>query len=91
MVKVQEKELSNYIENFNNKNIKVITQGLYKQEVKLHRAECTYNTSDGKLKIHDDNSSFEIDTSFIYLIETTEDFNIISFYFEEGFIITIAT
>lgn len=89
MAKVQEKELSQYIETFNAKDIEIIVAGNFNQTTKLQLAEFTYNTKDGKLKISDSNSSFEIDLSFVYLIEINKELNKLNFYLENEIKITI--
>lgn len=90
MAKVQEKELSQYIETFNAKDIEIIISGLFNQSTKLHLAEFTYNTKEGKLKIKDNNSSFEIDLSFVYLIDINKELNKLNFYFDNEIKLTIA-
>lgn len=90
MSKVQEKELNNYIETFNAKNIDIIIEGTFKQTTKLELAECTYNTTDGKLKLQDNNSIFEIDISFVDLIEINEKQDTIKIHLENYIDITIA-
>lgn len=90
MAKVQEKELSKYIETFNNKNVEITINGLFNQITKLQLAECTYNTKDGKLRIIDNNSSFEFDLSFVYLIEINQELSRLTFYFDNEIELTIA-
>lgn len=90
MVRIYERELNQYIENFNSENIEIIVNGALNQIVKLELAECTYNTKDGKLKIKDENSYFEIELSFVYLIELTDDFSKLKFYLDNETEVTIA-
>lgn len=90
MARVQEKELSQYIETFNAKDIEIRVEGLFNQVTKLYLAECSYNTRVGKLKINDNNTSFEIDISFVSLIDIDKELNKLNFYIENETKITIA-
>jgi len=90
MSKVQVKELNNYIEAFNDKNINIIVSGSFNQKSKLELAKCTYNTRDGKLRIKNNNSYFEIDISFVYFIKINNELNKIYFYLDNEDRITIA-
>ena len=90
MAKVQEKELSQYLETFNSKDIEIRVEGLFNQVIKLQFAECSYNTKGGKVKIHDNNTSFEIDISFVSLIDIDKELNKLNFYVENDTKITIA-
>ena len=89
MAKVQEKELSQYLELFNAKNVEIIVNGLFSQITKLHFVECMHNTKEGKLRIRDNNSSFEIDLSFVYLIEINKKLSELNFYFDNEIKLTI--
>ncbi len=90
MIKVQEKELSKYIETFNTKNIMIIVEGTFNQTTKLQLAECTYNIKNGKLKFKNDNTNFEIDISFVDFIEINENKDTLKLYLEKDIYITIA-
>lgn len=75
---------------FNARNIEIIVEGDFNQTTKLELAEFTYNTKDGIIRINDNNTSFEIDLSFVYLIDINNELNKLNFYFDNEIKLTIA-
>lgn len=90
MAIVKEKELSKHIESFNHKNITITITGVFSQISRLQLAECNYHSKDGKLKISDNISSFEIDLSFVHSIEINSELNSLAFYLDNNIELTIA-
>lgn len=90
MATVKEKELSKQIESFNHQNITLTITGLFNQITRLQLAECSYHSKDGKLKISDNISSFEIDLSFVHSIEINSEWNSLVFYLDNSIELTIA-
>ena len=86
---IKEKDLSKQIECFNHKNITITIIGVFNQITKLQLAECSYHSKCGKMKISDNNSSFEIDLSFVHSIENNNKLNNIVFYLDNNIKLTI--
>ncbi len=89
MIRVHQKLLSQYIENFNTNNIEVIMNGTFKQTTKLQNAKLTYNMKNGKLKIHDNNTSLEINISFVDSMIINKELNKLKLYLDDDIEITI--
>lgn len=84
MIKISERELKEYIQKFNNKNVALYINGIMYQKTQFNNIECNYKIKSGMLYLSDKNTNIVVNTVSAYKIQISEDNNIIEIYLDTG-------
>ena len=82
MKKVNENELFDMVNRFNNESIEVECNDILKVNATIENAIVSYNINNGILKIQNEINDFEINIAFANNIETDEHYTILEIYFD---------
>lgn len=84
MIKISERELKEYIQKFNNKNVTLYINGIMYQKTQFDNIECNYKIRSGMLYLSSINTKIVINTVSVYKIQISEDYNILEIYLDTG-------
>lgn len=91
MKKINENELFNIINKFNNKNIVLEYKDILKVNNIIENANISYNINNGKLQIKNKTNNFDINLAFANKILTDENYTILEIYLDNKEKIKIKT
>lgn len=84
MKRVKEKELQQYIQKFNSKNIILNLSGVLNAKIQMEKVKSNYNTKNGIMSLCDLKSNIKIDTSTVYKMQVSENGTIFEIYLDNG-------
>ena len=84
MKRVKEKELQQYIQKFNSKNIILNLGGVINAKIQMEKVKSNYNTINGIMSLCDLKSNIKIDTSSVYKMQVSENETIFEVYLDNG-------
>ena len=84
MKRVKEKELQQYIQKFNSKNIILNLGGVINAKIQMEKVKSNYNTRNGIMSLCDLKSNIKIDTSSVYKMQVSENEIIFEVYLDNG-------
>lgn len=84
MKRVKEKELQQYIQKFNSKNIIVNLGGGINAKIQMEKVKSHYNTRNGIISLSDLRTNIKIDTSTVYKMQVSENETIFEVYLDNG-------
>ena len=84
MKRVKEKELQQYIQKFNSKNIILNLGGVINAKIQMEKVKSNYNTRNGIMSLCDLKSNIKIDTSSVYKMQVCENETIFEVYLDNG-------
>ena len=84
MKRVKEKELQQYIQKFNSKNIILNLGGVINAKIQMEKVKSNYNTRNGIMSLCDLKSNIKIDTSSVYKMQVSENETIFEVYLDNG-------
>ena len=82
MKRVKEKELQQYIQKFNSKNIILNLGGVINAKIQMEKVKSNYNTRNGIMSLCDLKSNIKIDTSLVYKMQVSENETIFEVYLD---------
>ena len=91
MKKINENELIDISNKFNNKNIIFEYKDILKVNNKIENANISYNINNGRLQIKNETNNFDINLAFANKILTDENYTILEIYLDNKEKIKIKT
>lgn len=84
MKRVIEKELQQYVQKFDSKNIILNLGGVINAKIQMEKVKSNYNTRNGIMSLCDLKSNIKIDTSSVYKMQVSENETIFEVYLDNG-------